>query len=155
MRRSLRSPLVAVALAVVAIAGTTAAIVPPPQAAPIPIRVWKSPSCGCCKDWITHIEKAGFKATVEDVANVEPVKQRLGLPANLASCHTALVNGYVIEGHVPADLIQKLLREKPAVAGLAVPGMPMGSPGMEGGRKDPYDVVAFTRDGGTRVYAKR
>jgi len=155
MRRTLRTPLAAVALAVVGIAGTTAAVAPPPQAAPIPIRVWKSPTCGCCKEWVAHIEKAGFKATIEDVPDVEPVKQRLGLPANLGSCHTALVNGYVIEGHVPADLIQKLLREKPAVAGLAVPGMPMGSPGMEGGRKDPYDVVAFTRDGATRVYARR
>lgn len=99
--------------------------------------------------------KAGFAATVHDVPDVAPMKKTLRVPASLHSCHTAVVGKYAIEGHVPADLIHKMLKEKPAIAGLAVPGMPQGSPGMETGRKDPYDVVAFTTAGKTSVYAKR
>ncbi|HEX5831016.1 MAG TPA: DUF411 domain-containing protein, partial [Gemmatimonadaceae bacterium] len=108
-----------------------------------------------CKAWVDHVRKAGFAVEAKDVNDVEPYKAQLGVPLLLASCHTAIVEGYAIEGHVPADLIHRMLKEKPKVAGLAVPGMPMGSPGMEGPRKDAYDVVAFTKDGKTRVYAKR
>ena len=119
------------------------------------VTVYKSPTCGCCTKWVDHIREAGFRVEVRDTPNVEPVKTEHGLPEHLASCHTALVGGYVVEGHVPADVIRRLLRERPEVAGIAVPGMPMGSPGMEGPSKDPYQVVAFGKDGGTSVYESR
>ena len=126
-------------------------------AAKTKMTVYKSPTCGCCKAWVEHARGAGFDVTAIDVQDVAPTKRKLGVPADLGSCHTGLVEGYAIEGHVPADLIQKLLREKPAgIRGLAVPGMPAGSPGMEvPGMKDAYDVIAFTAKGGRRVYAKR
>jgi hypothetical protein len=116
------------------------------------VHVYKSPTCGCCADWVTHIEAAGFKTEVQDMPDVTPIKQRAGLPQDLGSCHTALVGDYVVEGHVPASTMLRLLTEKPAIAGIAVPGMPMGSPGMEGPWKDDYDVIAFTRDGRRAVY---
>ena len=121
------------------------------------IQVYKSPTCGCCKNWVEHIRAAGFQAEVFDISEEElqARKATLGVGPRLASCHTAIVNGYVVEGHVPAVDIQRMLRDKPAIAGLAAPGMPAGSPGMEmpGGRKDAYDVVAFTKAGATRVFA--
>ena len=118
--------------------------------------VFKSPTCGCCKDWVAHVRKHGFKVVTKDIADVSPTKKAHGVPESLHSCHTALVGGYVIEGHVPADLVQKLLRERPkGVSGLAVPGMPMGSPGMEGPIKQKYDVLTFDKSGRTTVYAKR
>lgn len=121
------------------------------------IQVYKSPTCGCCKNWVDHIRAAGFEAEVVDLSESElqARKSKLGVGPRLASCHTAIVNGYVVEGHVPASDIQRMLREKPAIAGIAAPGMPVGSPGMEvpGGRKDKYDVVAFTKSGTTRVFA--
>ena len=98
---------------------------------------------------------AGFPVTVHDVDDVEPVKTRLGVPARLQSCHTALVGGYALEGHVPADSVLRLLRERPAAVGLAVPGMPQGSPGMETGVKEPYDVVLFGGAGGDSVFERR
>ena len=126
-------------------------------AADLPITVYKTPTCGCCKAWIQHIAKSGFKPTTHDLNDLSETKDMLGVPDALRSCHTAVIGRYVIEGHVPADLIRKLVAQKPAnVLGLAVPGMPAGSPGMEvPGRKDPYDVFAFTRDGKRTVYAKR
>ena len=103
-----------------------------------------------------HVKAAGFSPAVHQVDDVSPVKTKGGVPGDLQSCHTALIGGYVIEGHVPADVIQQLLTEKPNIAGVAVPGMPVGSPGMEQGpRKDPYEVIAFTKDGKRSVYAKR
>jgi hypothetical protein len=117
--------------------------------------VYKSPTCGCCTAWVSHVKKAGFRVEIHDTVDVQPVKDRWGVPPDLISCHTARVEGYVIEGHVPADLIQRLLREKPAVAGIATPGMPIGSPGMEGGEPEPYDVVTFTKDGKTALFARR
>ncbi len=119
--------------------------------------VYKSPTCGCCSAWVEHVQAAGFEVEVHDVPNVQPVKEQNGLPAHLGSCHTTLVGGYVVEGHVPADVIRRLLAERPQIAGIAVPGMPLGSPGMEvpGGRKDPYDVMAFTRDGRVSVFESR
>jgi hypothetical protein len=119
------------------------------------VTVYKSPTCGCCTKWVDHIREAGFKVEVRDTPDVQPVKTGHGLPGHLASCHTALVGGYVVEGHVPADVIRRLLRERPDVAGIGVPGMPMGSPGMEGSYKDPYQVVAFGNDCGTSVYESR
>ncbi len=122
---------------------------------PLAMTVYKSPTCGCCAKWVEHIKKAGFAVTVKDMPNVGEVKYARGVPAELASCHTAVVGNYVIEGHVPSDVVQKLLKEKPAVAGLAVGGMPMGSPGREGRYTDRYDVVAFDKNGNKRVYASR
>lgn len=119
------------------------------------ITVYKSPTCGCCTDWVTHLEKHGFKVSAHDVMDMGPIKDQAGVSPALESCHTAVVDGYVIEGHVPADVIVRLLKERPQVAGLAVPGMPMGSPGMEGPYKERYDVVTFTRDGQTQVYESR
>lgn len=119
--------------------------------------VYKSPTCGCCKSWIDHVRKNGFVVEAIDVEDVTPYKKQHGVPLDLASCHTGIVDGYGIEGHVPADLIARLLKERPRGAkGLAVPGMPAGSPGMEvGGRKDPYDVVLFNTNGTRRVWARR
>lgn len=119
------------------------------------ITVYKSPTCGCCKSWVEHLEKHGFKVSAHDVMDMGPIKDQFGVSTALESCHTAMVDGYVIEGHVPADVIARLLKERPQVAGLAVPGMPMGSPGMEGPYKERYDVIAFSRDGQTQVYESR
>ena len=123
----------------------------------IDMEVWKDPSCGCCKDWITLMEKAGFSVRVYETGN-NGVRAQMGLPAKLGSCHTARVAGYVVEGHVPAREIKRLLREKPDALGLTVPGMKVGSPGMDGpaykGRKDPYEVLLVQRDGSTSIYQK-
>ena len=119
------------------------------------IEVWKDPNCGCCKDWVLHLEQSGFSVQVFDTGNTQ-ARKRLGIPEQLGSCHTALVAGYAIEGHVPAKDIVRLLRDKPLALGLTVPGMPVGSPGMDGavyqGRKDPYDVLLMAKNGGTSVY---
>jgi len=118
--------------------------------------IYKTPTCGCCGKWVTHVQQAGFVTEVHDLDNVGPIKAKYGVPAELSSCHTCLIDNYVIEGHVPADVITKLLKEKPAVVGIAAPGMPVGSPGMEvGGRKDPYEIVTFDRKGKTTVFVKR
>lgn len=128
--------------------------------AKIPMEVWKDPNCGCCKDWIVLMEQAGFAVTVHDSGN-SAVRAKLGLPVQYGSCHTALVGGYLVEGHVPAADVHKLLKDKPKALGITVPGMPIGSPGMDGpeygGRKDPYDVLLVTRnvlnsDVSTRVF---
>jgi hypothetical protein len=119
------------------------------------IEVWKDPNCGCCKSWVEHMQKHGFTVVIHDTPDLTPVKQKHGVGADLASCHTGIVHGYAVEGHVPADLVRKMLDEKPAITGLAVPGMPMGSPGMEGGMKQKYDIIAFTKDGERKVYASR
>jgi hypothetical protein len=134
-----------------------AAALAPAQAAPAKplVEVWKDPSCGCCEDWVLHMKKSGFAVRVNDSGN-EAARKRLGIPAALGSCHTATVGGYTLEGHVPAKDVQRLLREKLQAVGLAVPGMPVGSPGMDGavyqGRKDPFDVLLVLPGGGTRVY---
>lgn len=119
--------------------------------------VYKSPSCGCCAKWVEHMRQAGFDLTVNDVPNVGEVKAAHHVPADAQSCHTALVGGYVIEGHVPADVVKQLLKEQPPIVGIAVPGMPIGSPGMEGdgSTKQAYNVVAFDKAGKTHVYAAR
>ncbi len=127
-----------------------------PDAAPLPVvTVYKSASCGCCAKWVEHLKAAGFPVEVHDVADASEYAENSGVPVALRSCHTAIVKGYAIEGHVPADLIKKLLIEQPKIAGLAVPGMVTGSPGMEGNRKDPYDVMAWSSNHTTSVYAKR
>ena len=122
------------------------------------VDVWKSPACGCCKDWVVHMQANGFQVRVNDVSEAVKAAQRkkLGMPEQLGSCHTALVQGYVLEGHVPARDVQRLLSERPQALGLAVPGMPVGSPGMDGpaygGHQDAYSVLLVQRDATTTVY---
>jgi hypothetical protein len=118
--------------------------------------VYKSESCGCCNEWVKHLQANGFTVKTHNVDDVVKYKQLHKVPSDLASCHTGLVNGYVIEGHVPASDIKRLLSERPKVAGLAVPGMPIGSPGMEvkGTPAERYDVISFDKTGKTKVYAK-
>lgn len=125
-------------------------------AKPTPITVYKDPSCGCCKNWVDHLRANGFAPDVHDRSDMDALKDSLGVPAKLRSCHTAVVEKYVIEGHVPAADVKQLLATKPAkTVGVAVPGMPAGSPGMEmGGRVDRYDVVAFAPGGATRIFAR-
>ena len=145
------------ALALGALAGAAPWAWAQKRAEPIAVAVWKDASCGCCGDWIAHMEQNGFKVTTHDTGN-NAVRARLGLPARLGSCHTALVGGYLVEGHVHADEVHRLLRDKPAALGLAVPGMPIGSPGMDGpvygGRRDAYDTLLVLRDGSTRVFRR-
>lgn len=107
------------------------------------ITVWKDPNCGCCDAWVEHLRRNGFTSTVIVTRDVKAIKMQRGVPAELASCHTAEIAGYTIEGHVPARAILRLLAEKPMGRGLAVPGMPIGSPGMEGGKPETYDVMLF------------
>jgi hypothetical protein len=126
------------------------------RAAPAPlVEVWKSPACGCCKDWIAHLQANGFQTKVNETGNTA-VRSRLGIDVKYGSCHTALVDGYALEGHVPAREIRRLLQERPSAIGLAVTGMPVGSPGMDGpdygGRKDPYDVLLLRQDGSAVAY---
>ena len=119
------------------------------------VEVWKDPDCGCCKDWVEHLVKSGFDVKVNETGN-NAARSALGIPASLGSCHTAKVGGYAFEGHVPAKEMKRILRERPKALGLAVPGMPVGSPGMDGaiykGRKDPYDVLLVLQDQSTSVY---
>ncbi len=116
------------------------------------IEVWKSPSCGCCAEWVKRLQASGFTVKVNETGN-DAARARLGVPTKLGSCHTAQVGGYALEGHVPAADIKRLLAEKPNAVGLAVPGMPIGSPGMEmGNQRDPYDVLLIERGGSTRVF---
>ncbi len=129
-----------------------------PAAVRLPkMQVWKDPSCGCCKDWIALLQKDGFEVETFETGNTA-ARARLKVPEQFGSCHTALIGGYAIEGHVPPSDIRELLKEKPDAIGLAVPGMPVGSPGMDGpaynGRRDPYDVVLVLRDGRARVWAR-
>lgn len=128
----------------------------PDQQAPL-VTLYKNPTCACCADWAEHMRENGFRVDVQEGVSLAAIKKEHDVPFSLASCHTAVVEGYALEGHVPADLVAKLLTERPAVAGLAVPGMPAGVPGMPdaGPNRAPYDVVAFEEDGSTRVYATR
>lgn len=119
------------------------------------VTVYKTPTCGCCTKWIDHLEAHGFEVVAHDLNDLSAIKAEHGVTRGLSSCHTAVVDGYVVEGHVPADVIQRLLRERPEVAGVSVPGMPMGSPGMEGPYTERYDIIAFDRDGRTSIYESR
>lgn len=141
-------------LSLVVYAGVLAAQ-PKPVSSRVAATVYKTSSCGCCKLWAEHLQANGFAVETKDVssAEVRAVSKAAGLPDDGVSCHTARIGGYVVEGHVPAADIQRMLKEKPAIAGIAAPGMPMGSPGMEQGGKEPFDVVAFTKDGKMTVYA--
>lgn len=138
-----------------------AAAASPAAAVPVSeVVVYKSPTCGCCANWVEHMREAGFEVEtrdVEDARQLSALKAERGVPPQHQSCHTAVVDGYVVEGHVPADVVRRMLEERPEIAGLAVPGMPLGSPGMEvpSGERQAYDVIAFTGSGKSSVYASR
>jgi hypothetical protein len=116
------------------------------------IQVYKTPTCGCCGNWVKHLQANGFEVAVQDVPDTAEYRRKFGVPEKLLSCHTGIVEGYALEGHVPAAEIQRLLKEKPRAKGLAVPGMPMGSPGMEGSTSQAYSVILFDAEGRTSVY---
>ena len=126
----------------------------PAEAAPI-VTVYKTPTCGCCKSWVEHLEEHGFEVKTVDQTDLSGIKRQHGVPAAMESCHTGVVAGYAVEGHVPADVIRRLLKERPPVKGIAVPGMPQGSPGMETGVKEPYEVYTFDRTGPKDIYEAR
>ena len=152
LARTLWTPLAlgAACVALAAVAGLRAAPTPGPE-----ITVYKSPTCGCCRKWVEHLRAAGFSVTAHDTSDLDADRARYGVPRKLIACHTAVVQSYVIEGHVPADLILRLLKERPRVAGIAVPGMPENAPGMDLPSSAPYDVLTFDRTGRTTVYATR
>ena len=118
------------------------------------VEVFKSPYCGCCEKWVEHMRKAGFDVVTKDVNDVPAARKLAGMPERFGSCHTAKVGGYVVEGHVPAADVQRLLKEKPKAVGLAAPGMPQGSPGMETNHPQPYDTLLVQADGSHKVFAK-
>jgi hypothetical protein len=140
-----------------AVAGLSAVASVPARAATAwpAVDVFKSPTCGCCGAWVEHLKASGFDVRVTEVDDTAAARKRLGMPDAFGSCHTATVGGYVLEGHVPAAEVKRLLGAKPKAIGLAVPGMPVGSPGMEvGGRRDPFDVLLVERNGRSTVYAR-
>jgi hypothetical protein len=145
----------------VAACGSGQADAPRPTAAALAassadtVVVYKTPTCGCCDKWVDHVKEHGFPVVTHDLDRLDHIRQQLGVPAGMISCHTATVRGYTIEGHVPADLIRRMIDEGSTFRGLTVPGMPVGSPGMEGPWKQDYDVLAFDDRGNLRVYARR
>lgn len=145
MRMTIVVSFICLVLAGVAVMGSAAQ-------SPV-IEVYKSATCGCCRVWVSHLEEHGFTVRATDVADMGTVKARAGVPPVLGSCHTGIVEGYVVEGHVPAADVQRMLAERPDIAGIAVPGMPIGSPGMEGPNPQPYDVIAFEKDGSFSRYS--
>lgn len=154
MKSSWRT-LLALVVLVVGVGATASYMLIPGKAMAADVVVYKSPTCGCCKKWVSHMRENGFSVEVHEQYNVTPVKDKYAVPRKLRSCHTAKVGDYVVEGHVPADVVRQLLETKPDIAGVAVPGMPMGSPGMEGHRKDAYDIISFDGNGQTKVFASR
>lgn len=163
MRAAIMAKSVWSALAVVALgacggdASDSAAVTAAHRDASLPLLiVYKNESCGCCGDWVKHMEAAGFKADVRNVDNMNPIKASAGIPPAMGSCHTAFVGKYFVEGHVPADDVKRLLNERPDAKGLTVPRMPVGSPGMESptGEVEPYEVFLVANDGGASVYAR-
>lgn len=116
--------------------------------------VYKTPTCGCCSKWVSHLQEAGFEVEANDLNDLSSIKAHYGVQRAFSSCHTAVVEGYVVEGHVPAEHVKRLLEERPEVAGITVPGMPIGSPGMEGPNAQPYDVLSFDKQGHTEVFAR-
>ena len=156
-RLSVPGRWIAVAATVAVIAAAAAWLgIPTTDAEGADIVVYKTPSCGCCGNWVAHLRDKGLEVSVVNVPNTQPTRDRLGVPRQLGACHTAEAGKYWVEGHVPADLIQRLMSDKPDnIRGIAVPGMPMGSPGMEGPNAVEYQVLAYGTDGKTTVYATR
>lgn len=145
LERTIRPLLLALALAA---SGATRA------EAPVRVEAFKSPYCGCCQKWVEHMRKNGFEVVAKDVDDVPAVRKGLGMPDRYGSCHTAKIGGYVVEGHVPAADVRRLLRERPRAVGLSAPGMPQGSPGMETATPQPYDTLLVRANGGHDVFAK-
>lgn len=143
----MRKLVLTVALALASLSAAAAATLPT-------VQVFKSPYCGCCHKWVDHMKAAGFKVEVNDTTDLAAIREKNGIPDNAASCHTATVGGYALEGHVPAEDVKALLKAKPKARGIAVPGMPAGSPGMEGGAPQPYDTVLIDPQGGTKVFVR-
>ena len=148
-----RSTVIAFVVSALALFGVAAA--QQKTAGPL-VEVFKSPTCGCCAQWVEHMRKSGFNVRTTDVNDLTVIKKSRGVPADVQSCHTAVINGYVVEGHVPPADVHRMLKEKPAIAGIAVGGMPIGSPGMETPyvKAEPYNVMSFDKSGATRVFAK-
>ncbi len=117
------------------------------------IVVYKTATCGCCNGWVEHLRESGFTVDARDVRDIMTVKRDAGVPVQMSSCHTAIIDGYVVEGHVPAEHVARMVEERPEIAGIAVPGMPIGSPGMEGANPEPYQVLTFAHDGTAGVFA--
>jgi hypothetical protein len=146
-----------VTLAVLAVQSASSAQQKPAPAKPL-LTVYKTPTCGCCSKWVEHMRANGFDAKVHELADLTEIRAKLGVPAELGSCRTAQVGRYVVEGHIPADAVHRLLKERPTtITGITVPGMPLGSPGMEvpGGSVDPYLILTFDRAGHTTVFERR
>ncbi len=156
-KRKTQGPLLTLIGAVVAVAALAVWLSAPTTISEnAGIVVYKTPTCGCCNNWVAHLRNSGLEVSVVNVSNTQPIRSRVGVPRKLGSCHTAVVGDYWVEGHVPADLIQRLMVEKPEdIRGIAVPGMPVGSPGMEGPDPVRYDILAYDADGNTTVYATR
>ncbi len=154
-RRRLLAGVGVVAAAGIA-AGWAGGLLDSSQAEATQVTVYKSPWCGCCGQWVEHLRDNGFAVTVRELEDMDPIKARFGVAPDLESCHTAVVGDYVVEGHVPADDIRRLLAEKPAARGLSAPGMPGGAPGMEGagGEAGPYTVFLFDEQGGRKPFAR-
>ena len=148
----MRHPITLVLTALVALSFAGPAMADD-DSAPL-VEVFKSPSCGCCTQWAEHLQANGFRVSMTNVADMNVVKRHEGVPAHALSCHTARVEGYIVEGHVPADDIRRLLRERPAVKGIAAPGMPVGSPGMESPNPEPYTVYSFDENGKRAVFSR-
>jgi hypothetical protein len=147
---SIRSAVAATVLTL----GVAAGVVVAAQSAQPTIVVYKTPTCGCCSKWVDHLKANGFTVMAQNRDDLTPIRRQHGVPPAVTSCHTALVGSYVVEGHVPAADVKKLLAEKPNVKGISVPGMPLGSPGMESPTPQKYDTLAFTADGKTSVFAR-
>lgn len=152
-RRGLVPVLLLAAFGVVGLSASIRSPLPPP--APTVITVYKSPSCGCCGLWVDYLKENGYQVKVVDLDDLSEVKSASGVPRSVQTCHTAVVDGYVVEGHVPVDALRKLLSERPKIAGIGVPGMPIGSPGMPGSPVQRYDVVSWDKSGKTAVYLKK
>lgn len=137
-------------------AGVAAAACAPGAGASTALAVYKTPTCACCTAWVDHMRAAGFEARIIQLSSLRSIRSSQGVPESLASCHTALIGGYVLEGHVPAEDVRRLLAERPEAVGLAVPAMPLGSPGMESpdGQREPYETLLILKGGGTRVFAR-
>lgn len=138
-----------------ALCSCLAAAAPAAYAQPLKMQIVKDPGCGCCEQWVAHLKTAGISATVTESASISALKDAKGIPKAARSCHTGTIGGYVFEGHVPVEVVTRVLKERPAIVGVAVPGMPIGSPGMEipSGQVQPYDVLSFDKAGRTRVFA--
>lgn len=149
----IRALVIALVTATVSMTGATSGRQQAPQGAMV--QVYKTPTCGCCANWVKHLQAHGFATQVSELENLSELKAKHNIPGPAQSCHTATVDGYLLEGHVPAADVRRLLKERPAVLGLAVPGMPIGSPGMEvpNVKPTPYDVMTFDRDGQLKVYS--